>query len=58
MENEIFENEKVSKAYIRLSLPLVFSLVVTLIYNLADTFLWRRQMTLTLLRGFPWGCLF
>ena len=38
MENEIFENEKVSKAYIRLSLPLVFSLVVTLIYNLADTF--------------------
>lgn len=38
MENEIFKNEKVSKAYIRLSLPLVFSLVVTLIYNLADTF--------------------
>lgn len=38
MENEIFKNEKVSKAYIRLSLPLVFSMVVTLIYNLADTF--------------------
>lgn len=38
MENAIFNEPKVSKAYIRMSLPLVFSLLVTLIYNLADTF--------------------
>lgn len=38
MENTIFNEQNVPKAYIRLSLPLVFSMVVTLIYNLADTF--------------------
>lgn len=38
MENSIFNADKISKAYIKLSLPLVFSMVVTLIYNLADTF--------------------
>ena len=38
MENEIFNETRVSRAYIRLSLPLVLSMVVTLIYNLADTF--------------------
>lgn len=38
MENEIFNEPKISKAYIQLSLPLVFSMVVTLVYNLADTF--------------------
>ena len=38
MENEIFQEPKISKAYLRLSLPLVFSMVVTLIYNLADTY--------------------
>lgn len=38
MENEIFNESPISKTYIRLSLPLVFSMVVTLIYNLADTF--------------------
>ncbi len=38
MNNEIFNEAKISKAYIKLSLPLVFSMVITLIYNLADTF--------------------
>lgn len=38
MANDIFMEPKVSKAYLKLSLPLVFSMVVTLIYNLADTF--------------------
>ena len=39
MENDVFNDTKVSRAYMRLSVPLVFSMVVTLIYNLADTFL-------------------
>lgn len=38
MEHEIFNEPNVPKAYLHLSLPLVFSMVVTLIYNLADTF--------------------
>ena len=37
MGNELFEKEKLSTAYFRLSIPLVLSLVVTLIYNLART---------------------
>ena len=38
MENTIFNEEKISKAYLKISIPLVLSLVVTLIYNLNDTF--------------------
>ncbi len=38
MENDIFAETKVSKAYLRLAVPLVFSMAVGLIYNLADTF--------------------
>lgn len=38
MENQIFNEPRVEKAYLRLSVPLVLSMVVTLIYNLADTF--------------------
>ena len=34
MENAIFEEKKVSKAYMKLSLPLVLSMTVSLIYNL------------------------
>ena len=38
MENELFENTPVNKAFFQLSLPLVFSMIVTMIYNLADTY--------------------
>ena len=38
MENELFEKTPVEKAYIKLSLPLVLSMMVTMIYNLADTY--------------------
>ena len=34
----MFQEEKVSKAYIRLAFPVVFSMAVSLVYNLADTF--------------------
>ncbi len=55
MENEIFQETKVSKAYIRLSVPLVLSMVVTLIYNLADTF-FVAQTNPTLWRVSRWAC--
>ena len=38
LENELFEKTPVEKAYIKLSLPLVLSMMVTMIYNLADTY--------------------
>ena len=38
MNNEIFEKQSPARAYLKLSLPLVLSMVVTLIYNLTDTY--------------------
>ena len=38
MENELFEKTKVSKAYMTLALPVVLGMVVSLIYNMVDTF--------------------
>ena len=36
----IFEEMPIPKAVIQLSIPLVISSMVTILYNLADTFLW------------------
>ena len=38
MENEIFENMPIPKAIIKLALPTMIGMLVTIIYNLADTF--------------------
>ncbi|HCW54572.1 MAG TPA: MATE family efflux transporter [Clostridium sp.] len=38
MEENLFENAPVRKAYFKLALPVVFSMIVTLIYNMADTY--------------------
>ncbi len=38
MENDVFRDSNIARSYIKLSMPLVFSMVVTLVYNLADTF--------------------
>lgn len=37
MENELFEKMPVPKAYFKIALPVVIGMVVSLIYNLADT---------------------
>ncbi|MDO4491753.1 MAG: MATE family efflux transporter [Lachnospiraceae bacterium] len=37
MENALFEKVPVPKAYMTLALPVVFSMMVTLIYNMVDT---------------------
>ena len=55
MENEIFKESKISKAYIQLSLPLVFSMVVTLIYNLADTFFVAQTNDTNIVAGVSLG---
>lgn len=55
MEKSIFNNPKVSEAYIKLSLPLVFSMVITLIYNLADTYFVAQTNDTNIVAGVSLG---
>ena len=47
MENELFEKMPIQKAYMKLALPVVFSGVLTLVYNMVDMFFcgkdWRYE---------------
>lgn len=38
MESNVFESQSLSKAYFRLALPVVFSMVITIVYNITDTY--------------------
>lgn len=38
MQNEIFEKAPVPKAYFTMALPVVFSMVISLVYNMVDTY--------------------
>ena len=38
MENELFEKAPVPKAYFSLALPVVMGMVVSLVYNMVDTY--------------------
>ena len=51
----LFLEGKVSRAYLKLSLPLVASMVVTLIYNLADTFFVAQTNNTALVAGVSLG---
>lgn len=42
MQEEIFEKYPIPKAYFKLALPVVFSMVISLIYNMVDTYLLRE----------------
>ncbi|MGI5884381.1 MAG: MATE family efflux transporter [Candidatus Spyradocola sp.] len=55
MENEIFQEPKVAKAYMHLSVPLVLSMIVTLIYNLADTFFVAQTNDTNIVAGVSLG---
>ncbi|MDY5232000.1 MAG: hypothetical protein SPH17_00115 [Faecalicoccus sp.] len=43
MNPKIDHEQPVSKLYMQLAIPLVFSMVITLVYNLTDTFLSQLQ---------------
>ena len=43
MENELFEKTPVPKAYFTFALPVVFSMVVSLVYNMVDTYFIDRK---------------
>ena len=55
MENELFEKIKVSKAYMTLALPVVLGMVVSLIYNMVDTFFIARTGNTALIAGVSLG---
>lgn len=51
MENELFERMPVHKAYFKIALPVVIGMVVSLIYNLADTWFIARTGNTALVAG-------
>ena len=50
-EKRIFDTERVIPTYFKLALPVVFSMVITLIYNLADTYFIARTNDTSLVAG-------
>ena len=50
-EKRFFDTEKVIPTYFRLALPVVFSMVITLVYNLADTYFIAKTNDAMLVAG-------
>lgn len=55
MENDIFEKAPVHKAYFSMALPVVFSMVISLVYNMVDTFFIARTGNTNLVAGVSLG---
>lgn len=50
-QGNLFDTDRLVPAYFRLALPVVFSMVVTLVYNLADTYFIARTNDAMLVAG-------
>ena len=50
-DKSIFDTDRLIPAYFKLTLPVVFSMVITLIYNLADTYFIARTNDAMLAAG-------
>ena len=53
MQEEIFEKYPIPKAYFKLALPVVFSMVISLVYNMVDTYLLQEPAIRIWWRGLP-----
>ncbi|MDE6600672.1 MAG: MATE family efflux transporter [Lachnospiraceae bacterium] len=51
MENDLFEKMPVPKAYFKFALPVVLSMVVSLVYNMVDTYFIARTGNTNLVAG-------
>lgn len=51
MTNELFENAPIPKTYIKLALPVVMSSVLTLVYNMVDTYFVAQTGNTNLVAG-------
>lgn len=54
-KNEIFESMPVPKAYFKLALPVVFSMVISLVYNMVDTYFIAKTENTDLVAGVAIG---
>lgn len=55
MQNELFETMPVHKAYFKLGLPVVFGMVISLIYNMVDTYFIAQTGNTNLVAGVSIG---
>ncbi len=55
MQNDVFETMPVRKAYFRLALPVVMGMVVSLIYNMVDTYFIAQTGNTNLVAGVSLG---
>ncbi len=51
MENSVFQSKSLSKAYFRLALPVVFSMVISIVYNITDTYFIALTQNTSLVAG-------
>lgn len=51
MQNELFEKAPIHKAYFKFALPVVFSMVVSLVYNMVDTYFIAQTGNTNLIAG-------
>ena len=49
--NDLFEKAPISKAYFKLALPVVLSMVISLVYNMVDTFFGAQTQNTNLVAG-------
>lgn len=55
MQNELFETVPVHKAYFKFALPVVFSMVISLVYNMVDTYFIAQTGNTDLVAGVSLG---
>lgn len=55
MENELFKESRIPKLYLQISLPVVLGMVVSLVYNLADTYFVAATNNTDLVAGVSLG---
>lgn len=55
MGNELFEKAPVHKAYFKMALPVVFSMIITLVYNMVDTYFIAQTNNTNLIAGVSLG---
>lgn len=55
MQNELFETAPVHKAYFKFALPVVFSMVISLVYNMVDTYFIAQTGNTDLIAGVSLG---
>lgn len=55
LDNELFEKEPVYKVYFKFTLPVVFSMVISLVYNMVDTYFIAQTGNTNLVAGVSLG---